>query len=39
MSMNEKDLSKVETHFAFGKNWAEYALKVGGPKLSKRNTA
>ena len=28
MSANETDLTKAETHFAFGKNWAEFSEKV-----------
>jgi 2-polyprenyl-6-hydroxyphenyl methylase/3-demethylubiquinone-9 3-methyltransferase len=26
--MNQKDLTQVEAHFAFGRNWAEYAAKI-----------
>jgi len=33
MNMTEKDLTKVETHFAFGQNWAEYSLKVGEAEI------
>jgi len=33
--VNETDLTKVETHFAFGKNWAEFAEKVGEAEIGE----
>jgi len=35
MDTNEADLTKVETHFAFGKNWAEFSEKVDEARIDK----
>lgn len=33
--MPREDLTQPDTHFAFGRNWAEYAQKVGEPEIEQ----
>jgi 2-polyprenyl-6-hydroxyphenyl methylase/3-demethylubiquinone-9 3-methyltransferase len=33
--VSSKNLKNVESHFAFGKNWAEYASRVGDPQIEE----
>jgi 2-polyprenyl-6-hydroxyphenyl methylase/3-demethylubiquinone-9 3-methyltransferase len=33
--MPREDLTQPDTHFAFGRNWAEYAQKVGEPEIGQ----
>jgi hypothetical protein len=35
MNTAETDLTKVETHFAFGRNWAEFSQKVGEAEIAE----
>jgi SAM-dependent methyltransferase len=35
MNMNEADLTSVETHFAFGRNWAEFSEKVDETEIGE----
>jgi ribosomal protein L11 methylase PrmA len=35
MNMNEADLTRVETHFAFGRNWAEFSEKVDEAEIGE----
>jgi SAM-dependent methyltransferase len=35
MNMNEADLTSVETHFAFGRNWAEFSEKVDEAEIGE----
>ena len=35
MNTNEADLTRVETHFAFGKNWAEFSEKVSEAEIDE----
>lgn len=33
--MTTQDLTRQETHFAFGRNWAEYAEKIAAPEIDE----
>jgi 2-polyprenyl-6-hydroxyphenyl methylase/3-demethylubiquinone-9 3-methyltransferase len=33
--MSENDLLKAESHFAFGKNWLDYAAKIDEPRIAQ----
>jgi 2-polyprenyl-6-hydroxyphenyl methylase/3-demethylubiquinone-9 3-methyltransferase len=35
MNMNEADLTRVETHFACGRNWAEFSEKVDEAEIGE----